>query len=70
MIVRPRRRTTFDPSFCFNDFSEFLTFIVLPFFALSNDLGQPFFGVEYYRQVRGEALTEGRGDDLFPVGEE
>jgi len=38
-----------------------------PFFALSNDLGQPFFGVEYYRQVRGEALTEGRGEDLFPV---
>jgi hypothetical protein len=27
MIVRPWRRTTVDPSFCFNDFSEFLTFI-------------------------------------------
>ncbi|MDX6356510.1 MAG: N-acetyl-D-myo-inositol-2-amino-2-deoxy-alpha-D-glucopyranoside deacetylase [Streptomyces sp.] len=38
-----------------------------PFFALSNDLGQPFFGVEYYRQVRGEAPAEGRGDDLFPA---
>ncbi|WP_188285665.1 N-acetyl-1-D-myo-inositol-2-amino-2-deoxy-alpha-D-glucopyranoside deacetylase [Streptomyces sp. CBMA29] len=38
-----------------------------PFFALSNDLGQPFFATEHYRQVRGEALTEGRGDDLFPA---
>jgi N-acetyl-1-D-myo-inositol-2-amino-2-deoxy-alpha-D-glucopyranoside deacetylase len=37
-----------------------------PFFALSNDLGQPFFSTECYHQVRGEALTEGRGDDLFP----
>jgi len=37
-----------------------------PFFALSNDLGQPFFAVEYYRQVRGEALPPGsRADDLF-----
>jgi len=37
-----------------------------PFFALSNDLGQPFFAVEYYRQVRGEAVpSEGRADDLF-----
>ncbi len=37
-----------------------------PFFALSNDLGQPFFAVEYYRQVRGEAAPAGsRGDDLF-----
>lgn len=34
-----------------------------PFFALSNDLGQPFFAVEYYRQVRGEST--GRSDDLF-----
>ena len=25
-----------------------------PFFALSNDLGQPFFAVEYYRLVHGE----------------
>src|SRR5258706_13523704 len=40
MIVRPRRRTTFDPSFCFHDFSEFLTFIVLPLFVLSNGHGR------------------------------
>lgn len=44
-----------------------------PFFALSNDLGQPYFASEYYRQVRGEALPapEGRwADDLFepPAG--
>jgi N-acetyl-1-D-myo-inositol-2-amino-2-deoxy-alpha-D-glucopyranoside deacetylase len=25
-----------------------------PFFALSNDLGQPYFGTEYYHQVHGE----------------
>jgi N-acetyl-1-D-myo-inositol-2-amino-2-deoxy-alpha-D-glucopyranoside deacetylase len=46
-----------------------------PFFALSNDLGQPYFSTEYYRQVRGEALPSGGasgagspedwGDDLF-----
>jgi hypothetical protein len=28
--TRPPRRTTMDPSFCFNDFSEFLTFIATP----------------------------------------
>jgi N-acetyl-1-D-myo-inositol-2-amino-2-deoxy-alpha-D-glucopyranoside deacetylase len=43
-----------------------------PFFALSNDLGQPLFATEYYRQVRGEALpaTDGWGTDLFepPTG--
>jgi N-acetyl-1-D-myo-inositol-2-amino-2-deoxy-alpha-D-glucopyranoside deacetylase len=38
-----------------------------PFFALSNDLGQPLFAVEYFRQIRGAALTEGRGTDLFPA---
>ena len=27
MNVGPRRRTTTDPSFCFNDFSELLTFM-------------------------------------------
>ncbi|MBM9507744.1 N-acetyl-1-D-myo-inositol-2-amino-2-deoxy-alpha-D-glucopyranoside deacetylase [Actinacidiphila acididurans] len=37
-----------------------------PFFALSNELGQPFFGTEYFRQVRGEALAEGVADGLFP----
>ncbi|BBA99873.1 putative N-acetyl-1-D-myo-inosityl-2-amino-2-deoxy-alpha-D-glucopyranoside deacetylase [Actinacidiphila reveromycinica] len=37
-----------------------------PFFALSNDLGQPIFAVEYYRQVRGE--PSGRADDLFGPG--
>ncbi|GGP52414.1 N-acetyl-1-D-myo-inositol-2-amino-2-deoxy-alpha-D-glucopyranoside deacetylase [Streptomyces abikoensis] len=38
-----------------------------PFFALSNDLGQPLFPVEYYRLVRGEpGAAEGvREDDLF-----
>jgi N-acetyl-1-D-myo-inositol-2-amino-2-deoxy-alpha-D-glucopyranoside deacetylase len=36
-----------------------------PFFALSNDLGQPFFTTEYYRQVRGETLPGERGDDLL-----
>ncbi|MYS21436.1 N-acetyl-1-D-myo-inositol-2-amino-2-deoxy-alpha-D-glucopyranoside deacetylase [Streptomyces sp. DvalAA-14] len=52
-----------------------------PFFALSNDLGQPYFSTEYYRQVRGDALSSGAaggagrrdgspssagwGDDLF-----
>jgi N-acetyl-1-D-myo-inositol-2-amino-2-deoxy-alpha-D-glucopyranoside deacetylase len=34
-----------------------------PFFALSNDLGQPFFAVEYFRQAHGE--PSGRSDDLF-----
>jgi N-acetyl-1-D-myo-inositol-2-amino-2-deoxy-alpha-D-glucopyranoside deacetylase len=38
-----------------------------PFFALSNDLGQPYFATEYYRQVRGEGPAEGRGTDLFPA---
>lgn len=45
-----------------------------PFFALSNDLGQPFFSTEYYRQVRGDALPEGCDGDLFgaepPYGED
>jgi N-acetyl-1-D-myo-inositol-2-amino-2-deoxy-alpha-D-glucopyranoside deacetylase len=36
-----------------------------PFFALSNDLGQPFFTTECYRQVRGEPVPGGRVDDLF-----
>jgi N-acetyl-1-D-myo-inositol-2-amino-2-deoxy-alpha-D-glucopyranoside deacetylase len=37
-----------------------------PFFALSNDLGQPFFSTEYYRLVRGDAPAAGTyGDDLF-----
>ncbi|MEV4438001.1 N-acetyl-1-D-myo-inositol-2-amino-2-deoxy-alpha-D-glucopyranoside deacetylase [Streptomyces sp. NPDC049577] len=39
-----------------------------PFFALSNDLGQPLFAVEYYRLVRGTAGApgeHGREDDLF-----
>jgi N-acetyl-1-D-myo-inositol-2-amino-2-deoxy-alpha-D-glucopyranoside deacetylase len=40
-----------------------------PFFALSNDLGQPFFDTEHYRQVRGEAAPGGRGDDLFTAAE-
>ncbi|MCC3767032.1 N-acetyl-1-D-myo-inositol-2-amino-2-deoxy-alpha-D-glucopyranoside deacetylase [Streptomyces sp. UNOC14_S4] len=35
-----------------------------PFFALSNDLGQPLFITEYYKLVRGEAEA-GREDDLF-----
>ncbi|MEU1626190.1 N-acetyl-1-D-myo-inositol-2-amino-2-deoxy-alpha-D-glucopyranoside deacetylase [Streptomyces sp. NPDC020096] len=35
-----------------------------PFFALSNDLGQPVFAVEYYRMVRGQQPA-GRADDLF-----
>ncbi|WNI17533.1 N-acetyl-1-D-myo-inositol-2-amino-2-deoxy-alpha-D-glucopyranoside deacetylase [Actinacidiphila sp. ITFR-21] len=49
-----------------------------PFFALSNDLGQPYFATEYYRQVRGDALPSGPSappggrwaDDLFdpPAG--
>jgi N-acetyl-1-D-myo-inositol-2-amino-2-deoxy-alpha-D-glucopyranoside deacetylase len=37
-----------------------------PFFALSNDLGQPFFGAEFYRLVRGvPGVAEGLEDDLF-----
>ncbi|MEC4018463.1 N-acetyl-1-D-myo-inositol-2-amino-2-deoxy-alpha-D-glucopyranoside deacetylase [Streptomyces sp. H27-D2] len=43
-----------------------------PFFALSNELGQPLFGTEYYRLVRGEpgepaadAPAPAREDDLF-----
>ncbi|MEV6669468.1 N-acetyl-1-D-myo-inositol-2-amino-2-deoxy-alpha-D-glucopyranoside deacetylase [Streptomyces sp. NPDC051162] len=35
-----------------------------PFFALSNDLGQPLFATEYYKLVRGTAGA-GREDDLF-----
>jgi hypothetical protein len=31
MNVRPRRRTTIDPSLSFNAFNEFLTFIVASF---------------------------------------
>jgi hypothetical protein len=40
MIVRPCRRTTFDPSFFFNDLSEFLTFIGLSLFAHRNGQGR------------------------------
>ncbi|MFD0165877.1 N-acetyl-1-D-myo-inositol-2-amino-2-deoxy-alpha-D-glucopyranoside deacetylase [Streptomyces decoyicus] len=43
-----------------------------PFFALSNDLGQPLFGTEHYRLVRGvPGAAEGaREDDLFAgIGE-
>ncbi|MET9295424.1 N-acetyl-1-D-myo-inositol-2-amino-2-deoxy-alpha-D-glucopyranoside deacetylase [Streptomyces sp. NPDC003077] len=38
-----------------------------PFFALSNDLGQPLFATEHYRLVRGVAggPDGGREDDLF-----
>ncbi|WP_063735837.1 N-acetyl-1-D-myo-inositol-2-amino-2-deoxy-alpha-D-glucopyranoside deacetylase [Streptomyces sp. RTd22] len=36
----------------------------VPFFALSNDLGQPLFVHEHYRLVRGEPAAE-REDDLF-----
>ncbi|MDJ0343825.1 N-acetyl-1-D-myo-inositol-2-amino-2-deoxy-alpha-D-glucopyranoside deacetylase [Streptomyces sp. H10-C2] len=35
-----------------------------PFFALSNDLGQPLFAAEYYTLARGTA-GGGREDDLF-----
>ncbi|MCD9142595.1 N-acetyl-1-D-myo-inositol-2-amino-2-deoxy-alpha-D-glucopyranoside deacetylase [Streptomyces albireticuli] len=35
-----------------------------PFFALSNDLGQPLFPDEYYKLVRGRAAAP-REDDLF-----
>ncbi|MGW7575328.1 N-acetyl-1-D-myo-inositol-2-amino-2-deoxy-alpha-D-glucopyranoside deacetylase [Streptomyces sp. NPDC054765] len=43
-----------------------------PFFALSNDLGQPLFGTEHYRLVRGVsgAVKGAREDDLFAgIGE-
>ncbi|MFG2193036.1 N-acetyl-1-D-myo-inositol-2-amino-2-deoxy-alpha-D-glucopyranoside deacetylase [Streptomyces sp. NPDC048639] len=36
-----------------------------PFFALSNDLGQPLFAEEHYRLVRGEAGGEPPEGDLF-----
>ena len=40
-----------------------------PFFALSNNVGQLAFGIEYYRLVRGEAGPvvddHGREEDLF-----
>lgn len=36
-----------------------------PFFALSNDLGQPLFPTEYYKLVKGRAGAAGREDDLF-----
>ncbi|MBY8884141.1 N-acetyl-1-D-myo-inositol-2-amino-2-deoxy-alpha-D-glucopyranoside deacetylase [Streptomyces sp. PTM05] len=38
-----------------------------PFFALSNDLGQPLFSVEHYRLAHGPAPEAhgGRADDLF-----
>ncbi|MFE1766217.1 N-acetyl-1-D-myo-inositol-2-amino-2-deoxy-alpha-D-glucopyranoside deacetylase [Streptomyces angustmyceticus] len=38
-----------------------------PFFALSNDLGQPLFGTEHYRLVHGSpgAADGAREDDLF-----
>jgi N-acetyl-1-D-myo-inositol-2-amino-2-deoxy-alpha-D-glucopyranoside deacetylase len=40
-----------------------------PFFALSNNLGQPVWGTEYYRLVRGPSGgpldTDGRETDLF-----
>ena len=35
-----------------------------PFFALSNDLGQPLFVTEYYLLARGKAAAD-REDDLF-----
>ncbi|MGD3107820.1 N-acetyl-1-D-myo-inositol-2-amino-2-deoxy-alpha-D-glucopyranoside deacetylase [Streptomyces sp. YGL11-2] len=43
-----------------------------PFFALSNDLGQPLLGTEYYRLVHGEsgAADGEREDDLFAGVEE
>jgi N-acetyl-1-D-myo-inositol-2-amino-2-deoxy-alpha-D-glucopyranoside deacetylase len=37
-----------------------------PFFALSNDLGQPLFGAEFYRLVKGVPAPAGSlEDDLF-----
>ncbi|UGY93467.1 N-acetyl-1-D-myo-inositol-2-amino-2-deoxy-alpha-D-glucopyranoside deacetylase [Streptomyces gobiensis] len=35
------------------------------FFALSNELGQPILGTEYYRLPEGEAVAEKPADDLF-----
>lgn len=36
-----------------------------PFFALSNDLGQPLFGTEHYRLAEGQAPEGTPWDDLF-----
>ena len=36
-----------------------------PFFALSNNIGQGAFGMEYYRLARGVAPTDGPETDLF-----
>lgn len=36
-----------------------------PFFALSNDLGQPLFGAEHYRLADGPAPAGAPADDLF-----
>ncbi|MCT2591934.1 N-acetyl-1-D-myo-inositol-2-amino-2-deoxy-alpha-D-glucopyranoside deacetylase [Streptomyces sp. N2-109] len=36
-----------------------------PFFALSNDLGQPLFGAEHYRLADASAPPGGPADDLF-----
>jgi N-acetyl-1-D-myo-inositol-2-amino-2-deoxy-alpha-D-glucopyranoside deacetylase len=36
-----------------------------PFFALSNDLGQPLPALEFYKLVRGERGSEALEDDLF-----
>jgi hypothetical protein len=47
MIVRPSRRTTLDPSFCFSDFSEFLTFI-----RASYPVGATAAGEQVFRRRR------------------
>jgi N-acetyl-1-D-myo-inositol-2-amino-2-deoxy-alpha-D-glucopyranoside deacetylase len=36
-----------------------------PFFALSNNVGQRAFGIEFYRLVRGTLGADGVEDDLF-----
>ena len=36
-----------------------------PWFALSNELAQPLFAVEYYELVRGEREGPARETDLF-----
>jgi N-acetyl-1-D-myo-inositol-2-amino-2-deoxy-alpha-D-glucopyranoside deacetylase len=36
------------------------------FFALSNNIGQGAFGIEYYRQTRGPTMRDdGRETELF-----
>jgi EmrB/QacA subfamily drug resistance transporter len=61
MNVRPRRLTTTDPSFSFNDFSEFLTFMAVLLSCLPENGRPPSDIPTRWRSVRDMTPAPGQG---------